>query len=196
MQEIKDLPLVSIIAICHKHAAYVIETLESIRNQTYPNIELIIINNVKDECESIIQNWIKEHDIKCSFIQNNQPKTVTENCNIGLSNCGGKYFQVIACDDVMLPDKILNQVILFEILPNDYACIYGDTLKIDEESNIISKETEFERLRRLLDRSDMPNGSLKDELSERPFIHAPTVLLRTSVIKAIGGYDEEFWFED
>jgi hypothetical protein len=47
-------PLVTIIAVCHNHAPYVVETLESIMLQTYANIELII-NNLKDECENIIQ---------------------------------------------------------------------------------------------------------------------------------------------
>src|SRR6185312_5660911 len=105
MKEIREFPSVSIIAICHKHAAYVIETLDSIRNQTNSNIELIIINNVKDECEKIITDWTQKYQVNYLFIQNEQPKTVTKNCNIGLAYCTGKYFQVISCDDVLLPQK-------------------------------------------------------------------------------------------
>lgn len=196
MQEIKDFPLVSIIAICHNHAAYVIETLESIRNQTYPNIELIIINNVKDECEAIILNWIKEHEMKCFFIQNMQPKTVTQNCNIGLLNCNGKYFQVIACDDVLLPGKIERQVQLFENLDDRYACVYSDMNYINENGISETSETLQERKQRKWGTRLFPSGNLKYELSLLSFIPAPGALLKTDIIKRLNGFDEKYLFED
>lgn len=43
-----DLPLVTAIAVCYNQARFVIECLESIRAQGYPNIELIIM----DDCSS------------------------------------------------------------------------------------------------------------------------------------------------
>jgi len=189
-------PLVSIIAICHKHAPYVLETLESIRKQTYSNIELIIINNIKDECEGIIQTWIKEHEVACKFIQNEVPLSITKNLNLGLTQVNGEYFQGISCDDVLMPNKTRDQVLLFESIDNKYACIYGDVLKIDALGNIISKETEFSRLRRILNVQEMPKGRLINEISERPFIHAPSVLLKKEAILQVGTYDTNWAFED
>src|SRR6185312_104216 len=196
MRERKDFPLVSIIAVCHKHAAYVIETLDSIRNQTYPDIELIIINNVKDECESIIQNWIKKYEKKCVFIQNEQLKTVTQNCNIGLSNCNGKYFQVISCDDILLPLKIEKQVGLFESLDENYACVYADEERINEDGGILVAETLFQDRLRKYNLICMPKGNLVLYFSEVAFISAASNLYKTKIIKDLNGFDEDFFFED
>ncbi len=64
-------PIISIIAICFNHEKYVIETLDSIRNQTYKKIEVLIIDNgSSDNSVALIKNWIKEHNFKCTFIQN------------------------------------------------------------------------------------------------------------------------------
>ena len=115
------LPLISVIAVCHNHGPYVIQTLDSIRNQTYPNIELIIINNRKDECEGIIRNWIAEQNVKCTFIQNEQAKSITANLNYGLNHVSGVYFQGISCDDVLIKEKIEGQEIAFRNLNPDYA---------------------------------------------------------------------------
>ena len=196
MKEIKDFTLVTIIAICHKHADYVVETLDSIRNQTYADIELIIINNLKDECEKIINDWIQKYEVNCLFIQNDQPKTVTQNCNIGLAHCNGKYFQVISCDDVLLPQKIEKQVEAFESLDDSFACIYSDLIYIDENGFNNTKETVQEKKRKKWGTELFPSGNLKNELSLLSFIPAPSVLLKTQIVKKVNGYDQKYLFED
>jgi glycosyltransferase involved in cell wall biosynthesis len=45
----EELPLVSIIAACYNHALFVVEALDSIKNQRYPNIQLIITNDASTD---------------------------------------------------------------------------------------------------------------------------------------------------
>lgn len=189
-------PLVSIIAICHRHDKYVIETLDSIQNQTYRNVELIIINNVKDNCENVIDNWIKSKTFnnKPIFIQNENILTVTLNCNLGLSKCSGKYFQVISCDDVMMLDKIEKQVELFETLDESYACVYSDMMMIDEESKVVGSF--FESKRESIIDFSLPEGNLQKYFFTSSFVPAPSILLRRSAIIEIGGYNKMWVFED
>lgn len=190
-------PLVTIFAICHQHVKYVRETLESIRLQTYSNIELIILDNAStDGSGKAIEKWIGDTGYPCKFLINTKPLNINANCNICLAQANGKYIQCIACDDILLPAKINKQVELFEKLDDHYACIYTDILKIDETGKIISTESEFTRLKRILHLTEMPSGRLINELSERPFIHAPSVLCRTSALKDVGGYNESLAYED
>jgi glycosyltransferase involved in cell wall biosynthesis len=190
-------PLVTVIAICHNHAPYVNETLESIRLQTYRNIQLIIINNyANDKCSELITSWVDKYNIECEYIENLAPHSLPENCNIGLRKARGKYYQILSCDDIILPHKLEKQVELFESLPDEYACIYGDSVYIDEGGIIISKESQFKRYNRILNLTQMPYGSLVSQLSERAFITAPTVLLRYSAVKSIKFYAEDLSFED
>ncbi len=193
----KQKPLVTIFAICHRHKAFLRETLESIRNQSYANIELIILDNASDDGSAEeIQKWINETGFICTFIINPRPFPVTKNCNICLRAANGKYIQGIACDDILMKDKIQLQVDLFESLATSYACVYTDIIKIDEQGKMISSESEFTRLKRILQIDEMPSGSLINELSERPFIHAPSVLCRTSALRAVGGFNETLAYED
>jgi glycosyltransferase involved in cell wall biosynthesis len=188
--------LVSIVAVCHNHSKYVLETLNSIRGQTYPEIELIIINNLRDECEDIIRKWIEAEKVDCVFIQNEKPLSVTANFNIGLEISTGKYFQGISCDDIMLSSKIEKQVHLYNTLDDNYVCVYGDMIIIDEEGKEISGSTVLDSKVRKWGLKKFPVGNLSYELSLLSFIPAPSVLIKTETLKKLGGYDEKYIIED
>ena len=197
MQEAKDKPLVSIFAICYNQAAFVKETLQSIKNQTYPFIQLIIIDNAStDGSAECIKDWIEETNAVCEFIKNDRPLSVAANCNAGLSKVKGKYFQGISCDDIMLPEKIEKQAALFESLDEKYACIYADTIRIDENGSLLPAASIFTERKKKFGYSAMPHGDLWYELQYMTFIAAPSVLLRTSAVKDVGGYRSEFYIED
>jgi glycosyltransferase involved in cell wall biosynthesis len=52
-------PLVTVICLCYNHADYVIESLNSVINQDYKNIELIILDDCsKDDSVIIIESWL------------------------------------------------------------------------------------------------------------------------------------------
>lgn len=182
-------PLVSIVAICHNHAPYVKEALEGIRNQTYPNIELIIINNLKDECESIIRQWISQFNVTCKFIQNENSKSVSQNLNLGLELSNGEYFQGFSCDDVMNKNKIIEEVERFLHLNEDFACVYSDYVKIDEHGRVKS-------LVKLEEVQSAISGDLINIFARSAFINAAAILLRTRIVKKLGGYNEDLIVED
>lgn len=195
--QVSEQPLVTIIAICHNHALYVTETLDSIRNQTYPNIQCIIINNLEnDGSKEVIETWIEKYQYPARFIQNQNPLSITKNLNIGLQYAEGTYFQCIACDDILMPMKIEWQVEVFENASDKVACVYGDALYIDEGSIVTTDETLQEKKQARWGLEKFAEGSLSTEISRLAYIPAPTVLLRTSSVIQIGGYDESFIFED
>jgi len=191
-----SLPLVSIIAICHRHAQYVLQTLDSIRNQTYAQVELIIINNVKDDCEPLIRKWIVEHQVDCEFIQNEVPLKITENLNLGLQHVRGAFFQGISCDDVLMPDKLNLQVNKFLSSDPNVACIYSDATFINEFGVEDLSESLQSRKEKKWKLPLFAQGNLWKELNTLCYIPAPTVLLRTSVIMMLGKYNEKYSFED
>lgn len=191
-----SLPLVSVIAVCHDHKDYVIQALEGIRNQTYPCIELIIINNCKDECEELIRNWIFQNNISCSFIQNEIPQSFPSNLNMALSQISGVFFQAISCDDIMLKDKISLQVGVFSNSDNRLACVYGDALLIDADNKVDFSMTLQERKAKKWNLNLFSEGGLRKELTTLSYVPAPTVLLRTEIIRSLGLYDERMVLED
>ena len=187
-------PLVSVIVICHKHNKYVITALESIINQSYSNIQLIVINNVKDDCEKLIRDWIATNSFSNEplFIQNESVLGLCKNINLGLGYVNGLYFQALSADDVLVKDKISEQVSLLQKLDNKCAGVYSDMLFIDE-SGIETGKFFFDILS---DKQKIKADPMKFLLRSGKTIPAPTLLLKTEIIRNIGGYQEDWPIED
>ena len=108
----KILPLVSVIVPCYNHEKYVEETIESIVNQTYENIELIVIDDgSKDASPQIIEELSKKYNFK--FIHRSN-KGLSATLNEGIRLSQGKYISVCASDDKLKLDKIEKQVKFME----------------------------------------------------------------------------------
>ena len=184
-------PLVSIIACCYNHEKFVEETLDSIKSQTYENIELIIIDDFStDNSVKKINTWIVKY--KCLFIQNKENLGVVKTLNKALKKCNGKYFSLIACDDIYLPKKTENQIQIFEKLDDDYGAIYSDSYIIKEDSSY-QYGTQISRNQI----NNPPSGNIYEDLLKKDnFIPAISVIYKIKIIKELGYYDESLIYED
>lgn len=190
-----NIPLVTIIAVCYNHEKFLIETLNSIINQAYSNIELIIIDDKsKDNSVAKINQWIEEQNISCTFIAHEENKGLNKTLDEALNLTNGKYYQSISCDDIMLPDKIEKQVTALEKTDDSYALAFSDAIYIDEESHRSSDYTVLQT--RKLSLKNLLTGNVREELMDGSFFSAPTVLLKTDVVKKIGGYNKDISYED
>lgn len=191
-----QIPLVSIIAICHNHKDYLLETLESIRLQTYGNIECIIIINISsDGSKEIIDNWIKSNNYLCKVIVNESPLSITQNLNLGLSLANGIYFQAISCDDILDLKKIEKQVNIFLQHSNNLAIVYGNLKYIDAKGALLEINSYFES-KGWKCQTDLPCGKIFTQFLIDFIVKAPSVLLNLELVKKVGKYDEGFIFED
>jgi alpha-1,3-rhamnosyltransferase len=104
--------LVSVPVVTYNAASFVEETLESIFNQTYGNIELVISDDCsKDNTIEIVQKWCEEERVKERFTAIKivtVPKNtgVSANCNRAISASKGEWIKFIAGDDILLPTCI------------------------------------------------------------------------------------------
>lgn len=184
----RDIPLVSVIAVCYNHSKYVEETLDSILNQTYENIELIIIDsNSYDNSVEVIQNWIDRNGVECTFVKQTEARNINQNLNEGLRLSSGVYFQGISCDDYLYKDKINVQVNKMLKLGKKYALCYS-AVDIVDENGIFQN--------RIFKLKSIPNTSLYESLSYGSIFYAPSVLIDTSAAMEVGKYDESLEYED
>jgi glycosyltransferase involved in cell wall biosynthesis len=103
--------LVSVIIPVYNSEKTITETIISGLNQTYKNIEIIIIND--GSTDSSEKEILSFNDQRLIYIyQENQGSPIAK--NIGLSIAKGKYIQFLDSDDILSPDKIENQVKLLE----------------------------------------------------------------------------------
>jgi glycosyltransferase involved in cell wall biosynthesis len=128
-----DNPLVSMIVVCYNQARFVVETLESVKAQTYQLTELIILDDCSsDGSVAVIENWLRENRIECTFIRHEKNQGTCKTVNDALAVATGKYISMIASDDVWLPDKIARQVEIMESQPDDVGVLYSDAFRLNE----------------------------------------------------------------
>lgn len=111
--------LVSVCVLSYNNP-FILETLDSVKRQTYKNIELLIIDdNSKEEFLFPIKNWILENKnsfINIKLIINNKNKGVTKNCNILCKQANGKFIKIIG-DDILSPDYLQESINFFSKNP-------------------------------------------------------------------------------
>ena len=180
--------LVTIICLCHNQGDFVRESLDSIIEQTYSAIEMIIVDDASsDESKLIIRDFLKDKPLVQYFdlIEN------IGNCkafNKGLAMAKGAYIVDLSCDDVLQTDRISKQVSYLESLPSDYGVVYSNAIYIDiygENQGI-----------HFTDQSNFPSGDIFLPLIDRYIISAPTMLIKRVVMEELKGYDGNLAYED
>lgn len=108
--EEKEQPLVSVRVITYNSSKTVIETLDSIYNQTYQNIELIVSDDCStDNTVDICRKWIeqnKDRFVRIELLTVERNTGVAGNCNRAGAACQGEWVKGIAGDDIMLPNCV------------------------------------------------------------------------------------------
>ena len=187
-------PLVSVICICHNHGPFVEETIHSVINQTYDNIEIILLDDCSNDNTPKI---IKRLKLLFPQIHTIILDTNVGNCkafNIGLEKAKGDFIIDLAADDILFPDRIKVGLSCFHKFGNDYGVNFSDAAYIDDSGKIIGYHYKRNKNGRLIDQ--VPEGFIYEKLLARYFICTPTMMIRKSVYDQLGGYDEDLFYED
>ena len=177
-------PLVSVIIASYNHQNYITDCIKSVIKQSYKSIELIVIDDGStDDSIEILIALAEKYQFQ--FIrQKNMGLTQTLNKALSLSK--GEYIAPLGSDDCWLLDKIEKQVEFMQQHP-DIAVVAGNILVFDQNGKIRPRQRiypqryiNFERL--FNDPKSIPA--------------APTVMIRTAILKKMGGYDTQSNLED
>ena len=186
-------PLVSMIVVCYNQSRFVVETLESVKAQTYKTTQLIIVDDCSsDDSVAVIENWVRKNGIDCTFIRHQKNQGICKSLNDVLAVVTGKYVSMVASDDVWLPDKIARQVEIMESQPDHVGVVYSDAFQMDEHGHPLPDM--FIAAHRKL--PEMPRGQILNVLLEGNFIPGMTTLVRRSCYDTVGSYDERLPWED
>ncbi len=114
--------LVSIIIITYNSSKYVLETLESAKNQTYNNIELIVSDDAStDDTVRVCRDWIesnKERFVKTQLLVADKTTGIPGNCNRGVKAATGEWIKWIAGDDALMEGCIQSYVDFHKMEPD------------------------------------------------------------------------------
>lgn len=191
-EEKAETPLITICTLIYNTGPFVVEALKSVKNQSYKNIQHIIIDDFStDNSVQVVSEWIKENNYACVFIKHKKNMGITKSLNESLRVAEGKYFTGV-CDDLFLPNKLKRQVEIFEKLSDDYAMVYSDIYMKNDQHDSLG--TLFSNTRK--DLTTGPEGDIFEELYLGNFIHGTASLMRMKCLKEVGFYNEELVVED
>lgn len=163
--------LVSILIPVYNSEKWLKECLDSIINQTYKNLEIILVDDGSTDNSLKILKEYEKNDKRIRIFEE-EHKGIVEALNKGLENCNGKYIARMDSDDISLPQRIEKQV---EYMENNFDCVVLGTnySLIDEDSMDIKR----------------PTNSFQNDLDLRtclfffsPFLH-PSIMLRNDILR-------------
>lgn len=191
-------PLVSIIMPAYNHENYIEETLESIINQDYQNIELIIFNDgSKDKTGEKIEAMeqrLKQRFTRYIYISKDN-EGICKTLNKGLDLAAGDYIVPFPSDDVMYPQRIRLQVEYFINHPY-FKMIYtnGYLVRSKARMNLNIQYPEHDKFSSYL---QFFEGYLFDFMLVNVFkMPTPSIMIAKECYSMVGKYDEDLLCED
>ena len=182
--------LVSVIIPSYKNVDLLDRAIKSVLNQTYKDIEIIIVDdNIPEssyryETEKLMHQYLKYSRIK--YIKNEKKSERSYSRNSGVLHSEGEYIAFLDNDDEYLPEKIENQVKRLKEMGSKYVVCYSAYIRKIEEKTICSC-------------GEFREGDLKTEILARDFpIHpGSNLLIRKEAFENCGGFSESMsWNED
>lgn len=181
---------VDVFVITYCSAKYVLQTLDSIYAQTYPNIRLIISDDCStDNTVEICQQWLVAHGERFSdttILETPYNQGTVFNCKRAFERVESEYYMMIAGDDYLAPTHIEKCMAKYTEMPNVGFVYTSSNLVLELEGKIIPEDV-----------SKFREGNIFEDLLLLNFWpKSGSFLFRTEVMKSVGGYNTSIWVED
>ncbi|CAM8415503.1 glycosyltransferase [Escherichia coli] len=197
-QNTKIKPLVTCCIPSYNHAQFIEAAIKSVIEQSYENIELLIIDDGStDKSLSIINKLHKECEAR--FVNYSvifrENRGLSKTLNEMLYNAKGEYITILASDDLFMPDKIATLVSFIHDLDDDYAAVFGDA-EIIFNNDVNMKRMSFFKKYSKYKITDTCFDVTYSNVLHQNFIPAMSVLYRKKSLKQVGGFSESLRLED
>ncbi len=172
-------PLVSVIMPTYNYARFIGEAIDSVLNQTYKNLELIIIDNYsKDNTEKIVASY---KDDRIKYLKFKNYGVIAASRNYGIKHSRGEYIAFLDSDDMWLPEKLEKQIKIFQV-SNEVAMLYTRLKTIEE--GIISNKIFPEN-------GKYKSGNMFKSIYLRNLIACSSVMVKRNILDQVGLFNTD-----
>lgn len=167
-------PLVSVIIPTYNRAAYLQKALQSVKEQTYQSLEIIVIDDGStDDTGKMLENYGGQLRY---FYQEN--RGISGARNAGIKSARGEFIAFLDSDDYWLPEKTAQQLALFKQHP-EYALVAARCASIRLDGSYREKNRPGK------------SGWVLEDLFKANFIRTSAAMVKQECFKNIGLFDEE-----
>lgn len=182
-------PLVSVIIPTYKRSDSLCRTIDSVLAQTYPNIEIIVVddNGIGNEYQLQTEARLKDYITsgKITYLKHEVNRNGSAARNTGFRASKGEYINFLDDDDVFMPEKIERQVARLEGTSEEWGACYCNSRLLFH--------TRFTGRIKKFDTDYKSEGILaKEYLTSAMHFNTSSILFKRQAVIALNGFDEEF----
>lgn len=182
--------LVSAIIPTYNSGHHIVECVESVLSQTYPHIEIIVVDDGStDGTQAILFPYVSQQKIRYLRQPNQGPAAAR---NLAIRNSNGDFIAFVDADDVWLPEKLERQLAIFRNRDN-VGLVYSDGKSIGEKWEMLTKTSrrmrEYEKRKAEL----YLRGQVYKGLLNSNFILTSSVVVRRNVLEKTGLFLEKMY---
>ena len=175
----KEQPLVSVIIPAFNAQNYLIDAVDSIKNQTYTNLEIIIIDDGSTDNTYVVAQKLTQGDARVVLYKNEKNMYIAKTRNKAIMLCKGKYIVWQDADDISQPQRIMHQVEFMETHADVGIC--GGFLQSFDSSGDLDVRTYAA--------DDSP---LRKNIFRFSPVAQPAAIVRRECFDKVGLFDENF----
>lgn len=166
---------VSVVIPAFNSAAYIRETINSVLNQSFKDLEVVVVD---DGSKDNTGELLKDYHSKVRYIlkENGGPASAR---NLGIKEAKGEFIAFLDADDLWMSDKLEKQLERFD--GEDIGLVFSSVQKMDKDNHDLPDYVNRERF----------EGHIFEKLFNKNFVPTSTVLVRKSCFEEFGVFDED-----
>ncbi len=192
-------PLVTVAVVSYNSAPFIIELLDSVKRQTYKNIELIISDDAStDNTVNLCKRWLSENAscFTCAHLIESKINTgISGNHNRALEKVTGEWLKFIAADD-LLADNAIEEFLNFCLLDDKRNVVFSDYYVFfdDNEGKRVCQEKKLDFSNVFFGTNVTPQRQYSILLKKFAG-NGPSLFIKSSLLKRIG-FDDRFPYQE
>jgi glycosyltransferase involved in cell wall biosynthesis len=168
---------VSVIVPAYNAARHLRQTLESILHQTYPSIEVVVVDDGSTDATPQIAAEFAKRDSRVRVIRQANAGVGAAR-NAAIREARGEYIAPVDADDVWCPEKLAKQVACMRASGDAVGLVYCWFMRIDDEGRVFGYSTQLD-----------VEGWVREAMVFRNFIgNASVPLIRARILDEVGVY--------
>lgn len=172
-------PLVSVIIPAYKSEEFILETLNSVKSQTYPNWEIIVVDDCsEDQTEEIVKNFAQTVNNNVTYIAHNINQGVSVARNNAVKASKAEILAFLDSDDIWLEHHLEDSIKQLELSQADLVHSGFQIFNSKTGKKLFICEPTSEEL-----------ANFPDSFFTRCYVGSFTVVMRKNVFEKVGGFD-------
>lgn len=194
MEGTKSELLCSVICTTYNHIDYCEAAIESIANQSYQNLEVVVVDDGStDGTNEAVRRALTNRNMRHVLIEQSNTGNVAKNANRAIRNSTGQVLVFMSLDDLLLPNCIQQKLDCLAAEKETVLVINATYAEIDAMGRVLCRRRELPIMSQ---RGVSALGALNIEYESIGSYFLQGTAVRRHVMHAVGGFDEEMSGDD